>query len=208
MRSRPSARRVLDRADVSGRRPADVSRRGVLHESRQVRVSRLGGAGALSCCGAPQRLRRAPSVKPVARPRRHLRSTAASTIRRGQARRISPQFVQRRPLDGAPATEQTEVFIAYDSEQLYFGIYAHYSEPSLVRANRVDRDQIWNDDRVSVIFDPVPRSAAGLSIRDQRVRRAGRRAGRERRHWRGRGRERLGSGRSVVERAVRRRPAC
>src|SRR5207253_1593849 len=27
-------------------------------------------------------------------------------------------------------------------------------EPSLVRANRVDRDQIWNDDRVSVIFDP------------------------------------------------------
>ena len=25
---------------------------------------------------------------------------------------------------------------------------------SIVRANRVDRDQIWNDDRVSVIFDP------------------------------------------------------
>src|SRR5215210_2077351 len=44
------------------------------------------------------------------------------------------QFVQRRPLDGAPATEQTEVYVAYDSERLYFGIYAHYSEPSLIRA--------------------------------------------------------------------------
>src|SRR5215203_374350 len=64
------------------------------------------------------------------------------------------EFVQRRPLDGAPATERTEVYIAYDSDRLYFGIYAHYSEPSLVRANRVDRDQIWSDDRVSVIFDP------------------------------------------------------
>ncbi|HUP40060.1 MAG TPA: DUF5916 domain-containing protein [Vicinamibacterales bacterium] len=63
-------------------------------------------------------------------------------------------FVQRRPLDGAPATERTEVLIAYDSDRLYFGIYAHYSDASIVRANRVDRDQIWNDDRVSVIFDP------------------------------------------------------
>ena len=64
------------------------------------------------------------------------------------------QFVQRRPLDGAPASERTDVYIAYDSDRLYFGIRAYYSEPSLVRANRVDRDQIWNDDRVSVIFDP------------------------------------------------------
>ena len=62
--------------------------------------------------------------------------------------------MQRRPLDGAPATERTDVYIAYDSDRLYFGIRAYYSEPSLVRANRVDRDQIWNDDRVSVIFDP------------------------------------------------------
>ena len=64
------------------------------------------------------------------------------------------QFVQRRPLDGAPATERTDIYIAYDSDRLYVGIYAHYSEASLIRANRVDRDQIWNDDRVSVIFDP------------------------------------------------------
>src|SRR5690349_7544729 len=80
-----------------------------------------------------------------------------------KAARIT-DFVQRRPLDGAPATERTEVYFAYDSDRLYFGIYAHYSEPSLVRANRVDRDQIWSDDRVSVIFDPFRDQQRGYRL--------------------------------------------
>ena len=63
-------------------------------------------------------------------------------------------FVQRRPLDGAPATEATEILAAYDANYLYFGIRASYSDAALVRANRVDRDRIWTDDRVSFIFDP------------------------------------------------------
>lgn len=64
------------------------------------------------------------------------------------------EFVQQRPLDGAPASEQTEVYIAYDSSNLYLGLYAHYSNPSLVRANRVDRDQTSLDDTIAVYFDP------------------------------------------------------
>lgn len=63
-------------------------------------------------------------------------------------------FVQQRPLEGAPATEQTEVWIAYDSQNLYFAVYAHYSDPGLIRANRVDRDQTARDDTVRVYFDP------------------------------------------------------
>src|SRR5438093_7387721 len=63
-------------------------------------------------------------------------------------------MLPRGPLDLTPASDTTEIYIAYGSERLYFGVYAHYSDPSLVRANRVDRDQIWNDDRISVIFDP------------------------------------------------------
>lgn len=63
-------------------------------------------------------------------------------------------FVQQRPLDGAPATEKTEIYVAYDSRNLYFGIYAHYSDPGLVRANRVDRDQVRGDDTVDIYFDP------------------------------------------------------
>jgi hypothetical protein len=62
-------------------------------------------------------------------------------------------FVQQRPLDREPATEETEVYLAYDKDRLYVGIYAHYSDSGLVRANRVDRDRIWEDDRLSIIFD-------------------------------------------------------
>src|SRR5438309_12097701 len=37
-------------------------------------------------------------------------------------------FVQEEPVEGAPATEQTEVRVAYDKEKLYFGIHAHYAD--------------------------------------------------------------------------------
>jgi hypothetical protein len=63
-------------------------------------------------------------------------------------------FWQERPVEGAPATEQTEVHVAYDNERLYFGIYAHYSDPGLIRANRVDRDRTDNDDTVTFYIDP------------------------------------------------------
>ena len=64
------------------------------------------------------------------------------------------EFVQRQPLDGAPASESTEVYIAYDSSNIYLGVYAHYSDPSIMRANRSDRDQARNDDALLVYFDP------------------------------------------------------
>ena len=64
------------------------------------------------------------------------------------------RFVQERPVEGAQATESTDVYVAYDSERIYVGIHAHYSDAGLVRANRVDRDQIANDDSVTLFFDP------------------------------------------------------
>ncbi|MEQ1912573.1 MAG: hypothetical protein ABMA15_27385, partial [Vicinamibacterales bacterium] len=63
-------------------------------------------------------------------------------------------FLQERPLDSAPASEATDVFIAYDSQQIYIGVHAHYTDTSIVRANRADRDQTGRDDTVTVFFDP------------------------------------------------------
>ena len=63
------------------------------------------------------------------------------------------EFVQQSPLDGAPATEKTEVYVAYDSENIYVGFYAHYEDPSIMRANRVDRDRASMDDLLTVYFD-------------------------------------------------------
>ena len=63
-------------------------------------------------------------------------------------------FVQQAPLDGAPATEQTRVLVAYNSQHLYLGFQVHYTDPELLRANRVDRDQADQDDLMTVYLDP------------------------------------------------------
>ena len=62
-------------------------------------------------------------------------------------------FVQQNPVEGAPATEATDVWIAYDSQNFYLAVHAHYSDPSLMRANRIDRDQAFEDDNVAIYFD-------------------------------------------------------
>jgi len=63
-------------------------------------------------------------------------------------------FVQVAPVEGAPGTEETEVWMAYDRDHLYFAFHAHYTDPGMIRANRADRDEIGGDDRMSVLFDP------------------------------------------------------
>ena len=64
------------------------------------------------------------------------------------------EFVQREPVDGAPATEDTDVYLAYDDTNLYLAFHAKYDEPGIMRANRVDRDRAgFSDDTISVYFD-------------------------------------------------------
>ena len=64
------------------------------------------------------------------------------------------EFVQVAPVEGGPGTEETEVWLAFDRDNLYFAFYAHYTDPGMMRANRSDRDEIRGDDRMSVLFDP------------------------------------------------------
>ena len=64
------------------------------------------------------------------------------------------QFVQTSPVEGAAATEATEVWLAYDSDNLYLAFYAHYADPGIIRANRAERDSGGGDDQMSVLFDP------------------------------------------------------
>ena len=64
------------------------------------------------------------------------------------------EFVQISPLDGAPSSEATEVFIAYDSTNIYLGFHAHYTNPDMLRANRSDRDRTPGDDAFVVYIDP------------------------------------------------------
>ncbi len=63
------------------------------------------------------------------------------------------EFTQQAPLEGAPATEDTEVYVTYDSDHVYFGFHLHYADPGVMRANRVDRDTAWQDDLITVYLD-------------------------------------------------------
>jgi hypothetical protein len=73
-------------------------------------------------------------------------------------------FVQEEPVEGAAATERTEVRVAYDSEKLYFGIYAHYADVGSRRVNRSDRDKLDNDDTVTVTLEPFLDYLRGYSF--------------------------------------------
>ena len=63
-------------------------------------------------------------------------------------------FLQRDPVDGAPASEKTEVRIAYTPTALYFGMTMYDSEPSLIRGNILQRGGwIDKDDNIRIALD-------------------------------------------------------
>jgi hypothetical protein len=49
-------------------------------------------------------------------------------------------FIQAEPYEGEQATEQTDVKVLYDSENLYVGVYCHDSEPDGILVNSLKED--------------------------------------------------------------------
>ena len=63
-------------------------------------------------------------------------------------------FIQRDPMEGAPSTEETEVYILYDEENLYIGAMLYDSNPEGILAYQKRRDQsLRTDDRFMWILD-------------------------------------------------------
>ncbi|HEU4700372.1 MAG TPA: DUF5916 domain-containing protein [Gemmatimonadales bacterium] len=62
-------------------------------------------------------------------------------------------FSQYQPVDGRPAEERTEVLVWYDPTAIHFGILAHDRQPGAVRATLADRDNVDNDDNVTIYLD-------------------------------------------------------
>ena len=65
------------------------------------------------------------------------------------------EFVQQEPLEGAPATQRTEVRVLFDGANLYVGVLAFDSSPERVTATEMRRDgsQIMNEDNFQIILD-------------------------------------------------------
>lgn len=67
---------------------------------------------------------------------------------------VASDFRQQEPFPGNPATEQTEVRIAFDDQYLYIGAFFHDSEPNNIKAFQKKRDAIIDtDDRFVFILD-------------------------------------------------------
>ncbi|NNM03848.1 MAG: carbohydrate binding family 9 domain-containing protein [Gemmatimonadetes bacterium] len=76
------------------------------------------------------------------------------------------QFRQNEPAEGEPATEDTEVLVVYDDENLFVGVRALDSEPERVVSRILERDKIMQkdpffgrpvfggDDAIAILLDP------------------------------------------------------
>ncbi len=64
-------------------------------------------------------------------------------------------FVQQYPWNGEPATEDTQVWVFFDSDNVYVGLRALDSQPDQMVANEMRRDNqnIWMNDNVIALFD-------------------------------------------------------
>jgi hypothetical protein len=62
-------------------------------------------------------------------------------------------FSQYQPADGRPAEEQTEVWAWYSPTALHFAVIAQDSDPGAIRATVAERDNLANDDYVTIFLD-------------------------------------------------------
>ena len=62
-------------------------------------------------------------------------------------------FSQYQPVDGRPAEERTDVLVWYSPTAIHFGIVAYDRNPGSIHASVSDRDNIGNDDNVTIYLD-------------------------------------------------------
>jgi hypothetical protein len=74
-------------------------------------------------------------------------------------------FIQNSPVDGQPATEKTEVWMAYTKSAIYFVFICYDRHPELIRGHLARRENILNDDGVAVLLDPFRDRRLGTLFR-------------------------------------------
>lgn len=67
---------------------------------------------------------------------------------------VATGFTQTNPDDGSPATEPTEVRVAYDDRALYVAAFCYDSEPAKIRKRLGRRDSQTDSDWFAVAVDP------------------------------------------------------
>ena len=71
-----------------------------------------------------------------------------------QESEVGTDFMQHEPLDGVPATEQTELRVVFTDSTIYFGITALDANPDAIIAKEMERDsRIFQDDSILLLLD-------------------------------------------------------
>ncbi|MGA9672754.1 MAG: carbohydrate binding family 9 domain-containing protein, partial [Terracidiphilus sp.] len=73
-------------------------------------------------------------------------------------------FIQNQPTDGAPGTENTEVWMGRTNTALYIVFICFDRHPELIRWHLARRENITKDDYVSVILDPFQDRQRGVEF--------------------------------------------
>jgi hypothetical protein len=71
-------------------------------------------------------------------------------------------FIQNTPSDGQHATEATEVWMGHTKTAFYMVFLCFDSQPSLIRTHLARRENILNDDNVTVLLDPFQDRRRGV----------------------------------------------
>ena len=66
---------------------------------------------------------------------------------------IIEDFTQYEPIEGAPPSEKTKVYIGYDEDNLYIALRCFDSDPKAIRACLTQRDKVQGDDEITVYLD-------------------------------------------------------
>ncbi|MBN2029980.1 carbohydrate binding family 9 domain-containing protein [bacterium] len=61
--------------------------------------------------------------------------------------------IEVRPGENIPAPVRTEALLMYDKNNIYVGFNAYDPDPSKIQAHLCDRDNIWDDDWILILFD-------------------------------------------------------
>ena len=74
------------------------------------------------------------------------------------------QFIQNTPVDGAPATELTEVYLGRTNTTLYVVFLCFDQHPELIRTHLARRENLLKDDYVTVNLDPFQDRQRGVEF--------------------------------------------
>ena len=122
-----------------------------------VQILAVFGSSAAMCAAVP------PSAAAQAAPRTSLRATRVAVSPKldgllddeAWSRPPLPldTWISYNPMRGEPATQRTDVWVAYDDEAIYFAFKCFDNEPGKIRTTISRRDSAYSDDWVAISLD-------------------------------------------------------